>query len=204
MIALDDMALDRAASMANRLTASEWADGTEWYDTAREDIRALADTYSVDFYAACGSAAALSSLMPWQRNLPALESILKAWAAGVRDAAAMPAVARSHDPVRKSVRMLSGERPMEVIVKRTGKARTQAWKTLSFYLNLSGRSTRRATIDVWMWRILSGDMATNHRPTGQLYLDCEAVLRTLALDYGVRVNVLQAALWVGVTGKAAR
>jgi hypothetical protein len=199
---LDDMALDRAAHLANALDGRAWDAGMAWYDQARQDILALARKYEVSADACFGGAAALSSLMPWERNLPALESILKAWAAGVRDAVDMPAVSRSHDPVRKTVAMLKGARPLDTIVKR-GKAKSQAWKTLSFYLNLSGKSTRRATIDVWMWRILSGDMTSQHRPKGTQYMECESILRTLALDYGIRVHALQAALWVGVTGKAA-
>jgi hypothetical protein len=179
------------------------AKGAGWYPEAWEECKAVAARYpGVTPRMVAAITAVFSSFMPWERNVPAAEKVIRAYAEG-RRGSELPGVTRNYDCVRKAEAILGGANPMTTIVKRE-KARSQCWKTLVFYMNIIGRTTRRACIDVWMYRILSGDMASQHRPKGAEFMLCERAIREAADRVGLRACDAQAIMWCTVTGKGAK
>ena len=177
--------------------------GVAWYAIVRAECHALAQEFGVPFRTVAGIVAVLSSTAPWEQNKVATRRILQAWHDGTRTAEDMPAVARNHLVVTKTTMMLHGANVTDTIVNRAPSYRTQSWKTLCFYYNIAGISTRRVTVDVWMWRLISGDTASQKRPEGAEYMVCERIIQKVAKEFGLRPCEAQAVAWMTLTGKVA-
>lgn len=161
------------------------AAGVGWYPLARRIIRGIArhhdDTVTVDMVT--GLVAASSPRSSWPDNLRAAHRI-----------ADDPAAVRHVIPsVRSTVAAIrDGHRPLSVI---------RGSKSRAFHRNLSG-DMAAVTVDVWMMRILAGDMDMNGRTvkalerTGAYGMAADAV-RMVAhrWPWPVRPAELQAIGW---------
>ena len=177
--------------------------GVAWYGIVRAECHVMAKEFGVPFRVIAGIVAVLSATAPWEQNKVATRRILESWHSGTRNAEDMPAVVRNHLAVVKAVLMLQTGKVAEHIVKVAPTYRTQSWKTLVFWYNISGKSTRRVTIDVWMWRLISGDMSSQKRPKGCEYMVCERIVQKVAREFGLRPCDAQAVAWMTLTGKVA-
>lgn len=175
--------------------------GMEWYALARIELMNLAREYGHSFNSVAAAAAVLSSCMPWERNIPALVELLNAWRDGKRGTE-LPGVSRNFECVRKFERLMNGETPERVIVKRGKSVAGQSFKTLNFYFNLSGAS-HFVTVDVWMFRAMTGDTVTTYRPDGYLYVACASIIRNVAYELGIEPMQLQAIVWMLLVEKQA-
>ena len=192
-----------AYAVAVNAVANTYAvtNGGAWYDLARAELISLAVKFGYTLRQLAASAAVLSSMMPWERNIPAMVEILQAYNSGARGTD-LPAVTRNFECVRKVERILNGETPEHVVVKRGKRVAGQSFKTLNFFYNLMG-AANMVTVDVWMWRMFTADPKTQYRPDGYLYVECANIIRELAAEFNFKPAQLQAIMWMLYVEKPA-
>jgi hypothetical protein len=194
-------AISNVMTAAIQAEPSHVIDGYDWYDMVRADLINLADDFGIDFHSLAAIVAIYSGTKGWESNVSAALLTVEEWLRGIpfED---MHCPVRNSLQMRKAIDILNGANPMDTIVA-WGTSGTRNWKTKVFYMNIIGRSTRRVTIDVHMWRLITGDWNSNHRPTGREYVAAEHVFKFVANELGLRPMDLQAIVWVSITGKGA-
>jgi len=192
----------RAATVKALANNYSWEHGERWYAECRAELINIASAELVSLRVLAGIVATFSAMMPWERNIAAAVQVVRAYNAGKRGSE-LPAVTRNFGAVLKAEKMLAGAEPSQTIVARKRTIAGQSFKTLSFFYNILG-ARNIVTVDVWMWRVLTGMGTSEHRPEGHLYVMCADVMRQVAYEFGIAPADLQAIVWVDAVVKPAR
>ncbi len=153
-----------------------------WYQNARRRIHRIADHHGCDRPASVAAFAALSPGADIERNYQLLTTLL----------ATGDAAHPYGRPVRVARNILHGQPPLDELGGN---------KVLSFYDNLARpQASTAVTIDRHAFAILMGGPTSDRTRTRALdrkggYDWAADVYRTIADEYGVRPNELQAVTW---------
>jgi hypothetical protein len=138
----------RVQAFFDRATPELRRAGEAWYPDARNEAARLAKEYGISTQQAAGVIAALSPLREWAENKGDAERLLRSVVNGTAD----PAIAKLLQAnVDKAVAIAKGADPRDVLWSGEG------YKVRSFYSNISDPTSREATIDTHMLRILLAD-----------------------------------------------
>lgn len=172
----------RNITKAYRLaTASDHAEGEGWYARARE----FAATLDTDVSRAVGVIAAISPMMPWDRNQTLAREIYMGKRSGCLSA-----------NMAKAVRILDGEAPLSVL---------SGEKVRAFYLNIMGIDSDEAvTIDRHAIMVAEGKRIdgkslkfgkATHKRYAQEYRNAARIL-SREFDKPLTPAQVQATVWV--------
>lgn len=161
-------------------TRREKTAGARWYAEATRTAKTLARRYGVSHATAAGVMAAISPRLTWKYNVKAAEMILAT-------ASRVPGVFRAS--LVKALRILSGERPLQVL---------SGPKVRAFYRVLMGDESH-AVVDVWMARAVG--VKPEH--VTRQYDEISQAIELAAQSARTTVARMQATAWVQVRGRAA-
>jgi hypothetical protein len=181
--------------------AATRAQGADWYPAAERIARAIAAEGPPGIGPARAAAviAALSPRTRWADNLAyaraALRAAQRAYGSFLGDLALEGLVWTETEPYgltdgrRKAIRILAGERPLDVL---------GGPKTRAFFRNITG-DTRAVTVDVWAARAACGRWQPTP-PNGRRYERIARAYQAAADRLGLEPRTLQAAVWIHVRG----
>jgi hypothetical protein len=160
-----------ARSQAN---ADQINRGQVWYRVAHDLATMVGDG---DTRKGAGIIAALSPRMQWERNV---KLAIDAGNGNVHGAMGAS--------LRKAEAILNGADPADVL--------PMSAKTGNFYLNILDPSDPSAvTVDVWAYRVATGDVKAAGPKSPKDYAECAEAYRIVAAEYGEPANVTQAGTW---------
>ncbi len=165
----------------DRLRPQEWLDGDRWYPNANVHCRQVGRTFGIDPVQVAYALAVLSPMNSWTQNKLDLESVITTGEAGTFDAS-----------VDKAIDILeNGNRGEDVAGGR---------KVRSFARNIAyPYNSDDVTLDTHMLALL--DLDTKYIARKGIYDAVSEAFRQVAQVHGVRVNSLQASLWIQQRGK---
>jgi hypothetical protein len=164
----------------DRATPSQYADGINWYRDAHNMCTYIGGLYNHETETVAGVIAALSPMLPWDRNVILAKNALRT---GIATGCLTSNCAKAN-------RIINGELPLEVL---------GGDKVTSFYLNIANPSNDRVTIDRHAYDIAVGHRNTeNTRPSlkRKAYEQFVGAYRRASADRGLIPNQLQAITWV--------
>jgi hypothetical protein len=154
-----------------------------WYETAHQQVAALAGEYGIDVTRCCGIVAALSVQQAWDTangRYPNLDRARELLATG--DAKTFK------DPVRKARAILAGADPLDVLSGN---------KVRSFYRNLAAPGqTDAVTLDRWMARAVG--VPQSRLASLKTYERIADAFRAAAAQLHISPDALQASVWTVV------
>ncbi len=176
------MVRDKIVSKVDRLRPAEWLAGDKWYPAANRHCRAIGRQFGIDPVQVAYALAVLSPMNGWSQNKDDLESVITKGSAGTFDAS-----------VDKAIDILeNGHKGSDVAGGR---------KVRSFAANIAyPYNSDDVTLDTHMLAILGID--TGYLARKGIYDAVSEAFRQVATVHGVRVNSLQASLWIQQRGNA--
>jgi hypothetical protein len=165
--------------------AAEYA-ARGWYTLARKAARSIARDHGTTLRVAAGIIAAMSPMSEWSGNITASRRLAAAHAAGDRTAPA----AGLRQNVDKAWRILSGERPLDVL---------NGPKVRAFYRNILG-DLSAVTVDRWAAR--AAGVPDSFVGTRARYDEVADEYRKAAALVELEPAILQAVVWCKIRGKA--
>jgi hypothetical protein len=169
----------RIIAIYRAATAAQLAEGTDWYSAARTFSIGLAERYGLTLEQAAGIVAAISPRLPWDRNMAYADLLMRT--------GDCPTLKGNK---AKAVRILSGERPLDVL----GGAKVRA-----FYLAILG-DPDAVVVDRHAFDVAYGAV-TDDRTRKALdrvggYDGYANAYRAAATALGTTAVVVQAVTWV--------
>jgi len=164
-------------------TDDQIARGLKWYLNARDWAAWAAGEYNTSPVIVAGMIAALSPRNRWEWSLQDVIRILNKIAAGDD-----PTTAKSHT--------FNSNKLKAIAIAQGHQGLITAQKTSAFCDNIVNPGSRRVTVDVWAWRVYTGEY--NARPIavrGKLYDMIEEKYQAAADHVGLKPYELQAVTW---------
>lgn len=157
----------------------DWTDGLYWYATANHEAGQMAADYGLSVEAAAGIVAALSPMMPWDRNVSTARTVVE-----TGDGPAFKS------NVRKALAIRSGAAPVKVL---------GGPKVRAFFTSILNPADRTAVcVDRHAYDAATGNKGASKSCTvaGRRYKAVADAYRAVADHYGLLPSQAQAIVWV--------
>lgn len=180
--------INNIISIYSLCTATEKADGKEWYKQACRYATAIAIEYNCEFSAVVGVIAALSPNVRWETNVQAAEELVKAYTLDIDIETIRLPCYRAN--VNKAWMIINGSDPLEVLGGN---------KVRAFYGCIMGLDNTSVCVDAHAYSVWLNQRLTTKgigKISDKLYQQISNDYVVAARILNLEPRVLQATTWV--------